>query len=167
MLTGHSKMVNSVAWSPDGSKIATTSYDGTARVWSSSSGSTLLTLTHPRPLIGFYVMAAAWSPDGSKIATVSQDGIMRVWRAHGILLLTLSGHSSYINRGLFLFAWSADGSKIATAYGGGTARVWSSISGSTLLTVPEPNSAYTSWLVFEGGVMILQTSSDLCCVDSG
>jgi hypothetical protein len=32
-LIGHSSSVRSVAWSPDGSKIATASSDGTARVW--------------------------------------------------------------------------------------------------------------------------------------
>jgi WD40 repeat protein len=107
-LTGHSESVNSVAWSPDGSKIATASNDGTARVWSSSNGSTLLTLTgHSNK-----VTSVAWSPDGSKIATVSFDGTARVWSSsNGSTLLTLTGQSDYA----WSVAWSPDGSKIATA----------------------------------------------------
>jgi hypothetical protein len=62
---GHSSWVWSAAWSPDGTKIATGSYDGTARVWNSSSGSTLLTLTGH----GLMVLCVAWSPDGMKIAS--------------------------------------------------------------------------------------------------
>jgi WD40 repeat protein len=74
-LTGHSGYVLSVAWSPDGTKIATASDDGTARVWSSSSGSTLLTLTGHSS----YVLSVAWSPDGTKIATASFDNTARVY----------------------------------------------------------------------------------------
>ena len=74
-LTGHSSYVWPVAWSPDGTKIATASGDRTASVWSSSSGSTLLTLTgHSSE-----VLSAAWSPDGTKIATGSSDDTARVY----------------------------------------------------------------------------------------
>jgi hypothetical protein len=138
-LTGHSGGVSSVAWSPDGSKIATASHDGTARVWSSSSGSTLLTLYGHSGKYNF-VNSVAWSPDGSKIATASGDGTARVWSSSsGSTLLTLYGHSKIFYSGEHNFvnsvAWSPDGSKIATASHDGTARVWSSSSGSTLLTL--------------------------------
>jgi WD40 repeat protein len=74
-LAGHTDWVRSVAWSPDGTKIATASDDNTARVWSSSSGSTLLTLTGHSDS----VQSIAWSPDGTKIATSSDDRTARVW----------------------------------------------------------------------------------------
>jgi WD40 repeat protein len=61
-LIGLSSNVYSVAWSPDGSKIVTVSYDRTARVWSSSSGSTLLTLTG-YVISVLAVACLAWSPD--------------------------------------------------------------------------------------------------------
>lgn len=76
-LTGHTGNVFSVAWSPDGRKIATASGDHTARVWNSSSGSTLLSLTgHVDD-----VTSIAWSSDGSKIATASYDRTSRVWNS--------------------------------------------------------------------------------------
>jgi hypothetical protein len=72
--------VLSVAWSPDGSKIVNAAaFEGNGYhdvlVWSSRSGSTLLTLTGHREK----VISVAWSPDGSKIATASEDDTARVW----------------------------------------------------------------------------------------
>jgi WD40 repeat protein len=155
-LKGHSSGVVSVAWSPDGSKIATASYDGTARVWSSSSGSTLLTLTGHS---GEYkwVYSVAWSPDGSKIATASEDRTARVWSSSsGSTLLTLTGHSGSVRS----VAWSPDGSKIAAASGDGTARVWSSSSGSTLLTLTGHSGSVRSVAWSPDGSKIATASGD-------
>jgi hypothetical protein len=135
--------------------LATASDDNTARVWSSSSGSTLLTLTGH----SYGVYSVAWSPDGSKIATASYDRTARVWSSSsGSTLLRLTGHSDWV----WSVAWSPDGSKIATASDDNTARVWSSSSGSTLLTLTGHSSSVLSvaWSpVF--CTCTLQTSSDL------
>ena len=45
MLTYHNYSVNSVAWSPDGKKIASGSFDGTIKIWDSQSGECESTLT--------------------------------------------------------------------------------------------------------------------------
>lgn len=44
-LTGHTDTVTAIAWSPDSTRIATTSRDRTARVWDPTTGQTLTTLT--------------------------------------------------------------------------------------------------------------------------
>ena len=74
MLLGHSGPVNDVAWSPDGTRLATASHDHTIRVWS-SSGSVL------HQLVGHTdrVHAVAWSPDGERLASGSSDGTVRLW----------------------------------------------------------------------------------------
>ena len=43
-LKGHAELVYSVAWSPDGKRLATASDDGTSKVWDAASGQELLTL---------------------------------------------------------------------------------------------------------------------------
>jgi hypothetical protein len=87
-LKGHSKGVTSVAWNPDGKRLATTSEDKTAKVWDAFSGQELLTLKGHTS----YVMSVAWSPDGKRLATASQDNIAKVWdAASGEELLILRG----------------------------------------------------------------------------
>jgi WD40 repeat protein len=73
-LEGHTGQVMDVAFSPDGSSIASAGSDGTVRTWDAESGSQTLVLRH-----GDVVSAVAFSPDGSKLASVSADGTARIW----------------------------------------------------------------------------------------
>jgi WD40 repeat protein len=43
-LRSHGDYVDSVAWSPDGKRLATGNYDKTAKVWDAATGKELLTL---------------------------------------------------------------------------------------------------------------------------
>jgi WD40 repeat protein len=54
-------VVTSVAWSPDGTRLATTSNDATVRLWNPTTGHTTATLTGHTDR----VTAVAWSPDGT------------------------------------------------------------------------------------------------------
>ena len=56
-----------MAFSPDGTKIATASWDKTARLWDAATGKPL---GAPMKHDGI-VLAVAFSPDGTKIATAS------------------------------------------------------------------------------------------------
>jgi WD40 repeat protein len=90
-LQGHDGQVNSVAFSPDGSKIISGSDDKTIRVWDASTGIEMLP-----PLRGHdgSISSVAFSPDGSKIISGSSDKTIRVWDAStGIEMLPpLRGH---------------------------------------------------------------------------
>ena len=57
----------SVSWSPDGTRLATGSGDGTAKVWEAAGGRELLTLKGHTGT----VYAVSWSPDGTRLATGS------------------------------------------------------------------------------------------------
>ena len=116
-LAGHGALVNSVAWSPDGARIASASSDHTARVWSAARGACSAVLAgHTDDVNG-----VAWSPDGTRVATASFDGAARVFdAATGELLTRLAGHRGDVNG----VAWSPDGTTIATASDDGTARTW-------------------------------------------
>ena len=60
---GHSRSVNSVAWSPDGKSLATGSDDDTVKLWAAGGGQL------PRNLSGHTnsVSSMAWSPDGKTL----------------------------------------------------------------------------------------------------
>ena len=75
LLIGHTGELNSVAFSPDGKTIATSSDDKTARLWSATTGEHIATLTgHTNDVKG-----VAFSPDGNTIATASHDKTVRLW----------------------------------------------------------------------------------------
>ncbi|KIJ22405.1 hypothetical protein M422DRAFT_83772, partial [Sphaerobolus stellatus SS14] len=71
---GHQDWVSSVAFSPDGTKMLSASYDRTVRIWDTSTGQTLgQPLHHQR-----WVISSAFSPDGTKIASTSGNEI-QMW----------------------------------------------------------------------------------------
>ena len=74
-LRGHYGRVWSVAWSPDGTRLASASDDRTARVWDAATGQPIHML---RGHTGS-VMSVAWAPDGTRLASASYDGTMSVW----------------------------------------------------------------------------------------
>ena len=72
----HDGSVNAVAFSPDGTRVATGSSDRSARVLDAATGAELCRLDHDGP-----VTAVAFSPDGTRVATGSSDRSARVWVA--------------------------------------------------------------------------------------
>ena len=73
----HDGPVRSVAFSSDGRQILTGSWDGTAKLWDSTSGDLLRTFEgHTN-----YILSVAFSPDGQRIVTGSRDQTAKVWDA--------------------------------------------------------------------------------------
>ena len=69
----HDHWLESVAWSPDGKRIATGSVFG-VRVWDAVTGEELLSLER-----GHWVESVAWSPNGRHILTKSRRNEIRIW----------------------------------------------------------------------------------------
>jgi tetratricopeptide (TPR) repeat protein/WD40 repeat protein len=66
--------IRDAAFSPDGHWFATSSSDGSARVWRASGGSVSPPLNH-----GSAVIMGHFSPDGRYLLTATEDGTLRVW----------------------------------------------------------------------------------------
>jgi WD40 repeat protein len=87
-LGGHLDTVSNIAWSPDGTKLVSASFDKTVRLWDVKSEKVLHTFTGHSD----FVYAVAFSPKGDWYATVSKDHSGRVIEtATGKQLVTLSG----------------------------------------------------------------------------
>ncbi len=74
-LTGHRAWVNSVAFSPDGSYLASGGSDRKVTIWDTETGKSVHTLDGKSG----YVESVSFSPDGSLIAAGFQNQVVKVW----------------------------------------------------------------------------------------
>ncbi len=148
----------SVAWSPDGRRLATASDESAAKVWDAASGRLLFACkSHECDVHG-----VAWSPDGQRLATASEDKTAKVWSAsNGAFLAICQGHTANIHS----ISWSPDGQRLATSSEDETARVWDANTGELLCTcsgysgairdaVWSPNGQYIATAGMDGAVRI-------------
>ncbi len=107
-LEGHTGVIASASFSPDGSQVVTASYDSAAKLWDASTGKLLVSLEgHTR-----WIIDASFSPDGSRVVTASWDNTAKVWNAvTGKLHRSLDGHTDNLAGASF----SPDGSRVVTA----------------------------------------------------
>jgi WD40 repeat protein len=116
-LTGHTDWVNAVAWSPDGTQLATASHDHTVRLWDPTTGTPIRQLTGHTST----VYAVAWSPDGTQLATASRDHTVRLWNpTTGEAIRELTGHTDWVNA----VAWSPDGTQLAVGTDHSITAIW-------------------------------------------
>lgn len=74
-LPGHTNWVRSVAWSPDGTILASGSDDYTVKLWDVPTGQVLRTLQEHTN----WVCSVAWSPDSTMLASGSADCTVKLW----------------------------------------------------------------------------------------
>jgi WD40 repeat protein len=107
---GHTAPLLDVRFSPDATRLATASIDGTARIWDADSEAVVATLFGH----GNFVTSVVFSPDpqGSILATTSRDGTARLWNGlDGTPYVALAGQ----HRGSVLdAAFTSDGRRLLT-----------------------------------------------------
>jgi WD40 repeat protein len=142
-----------VAFSPDGTRLAAASWDGTVTVWDVGSGRAVLTLRgHPEGVNG-----VAYSRDGRRLASAGKgaEGIVAVWDADtGQELLRLRGPA-----GLACADFSRDGQRVATGGVDGTVHLWDAATGQELLTLSGLRGAVTALAFSPGGERLAAVSA--------
>jgi uncharacterized protein with WD repeat len=127
--------VRSLAFSPDGSLLASGSYDPVVRLWRVNDGSLF------KELVGHtgWVRSIVFSPDGNLLATASDDNTVRLWNIpSGDLSKTLNQSVD----GTRILAFSPDGSILATSGIDNTIRFWNVFDGKLLREL----TGHTGWV---------------------
>ncbi len=111
--------LTAVAFSADGTTLASGHDDGIVRFWDSATQRpTGQIKVCPKPVP---VSAIAFDPRGEQVATAGEDRVVRVWDgASHKLVCELSSHTDRIPA----LAWSPDGSLLVSAGWDTSARVW-------------------------------------------
>jgi WD40 repeat protein/serine/threonine protein kinase/DNA-binding SARP family transcriptional activator len=131
-LQGHTGGVLDITFNSNGTRLISTGFDGTARVWDISPAGAKEWLTLAGHDSFWDITDVAFSPDGIRLATASPDLTAKIWdAATGRELVTLVGHSE----GLYEVTFSPDGTRLATASADHTARIWDARTGQELLTL--------------------------------
>ena len=115
--TGHSRWVYGCAFSPDGTKVLSSSYDKSLKLWEVETGQEIRTfIGHSDRLFG-----CVFSPDGKKVVSTSADKTLKLWDAEtGAEISTFTGHTS----GVIDCAFSPDGTKVLSTSFDKTLKLW-------------------------------------------
>jgi len=113
-----------VAFSPNGSQLASASYDGTVKLWDAVSGQEIRTLKGHSGL----VFSVAFNVNGTQLASGSADGTVKLWNpASGEEIRTLKGHTNSI----VSLTFTPDGTRLASA-SEATVKLWDTSTGQEL-----------------------------------
>ncbi|KAF7346291.1 WD-REPEATS-REGION domain-containing protein [Mycena sanguinolenta] len=131
----HTQPVSSAAFSPDGKRIVSGSWDRTVCVWDAESGEVIAGPFNGHTSI---VKSVAFSPDGKWIVSGSQDNTVRVWDAESgeVVAGPFNGHTNSVTS----VSFSSDGKWILSG-SSDTVCVWDAESGEI---VAGPFNSHTS-----------------------
>ena len=154
-LNGHSGQVGSVAFSPDGTRLASAS-DEAVKIWDTTRGQELLSLSW-QSIGGLGCLT--FSADGMRLAVAGfVPNKVRVWNVtNGEELLTLEGKSLGHQFRKRSIAFSPDGGQLVSAPDDETVIVWDATNGRELLTL---NDSFVTSIAFSPDGKRLVTASE-------
>ena len=134
-LRGHRQYILGMAFAPDGKTLASSSEDGTIRLWDVPSRQERAVLK-PQS----WINGIAFTPDGKTLASGSEDRSVRLWDvASGQLRAQLAGHASWVQS----LAVSPDGRMLASGADGGVVKLWDLPNGHDRATL----TGHKGWLL--------------------
>jgi len=125
----HSWYVNALAYSPDGTIVATGEWNpsGTINLWRADTGATIRTLTGDSGVIN----TLAFSPDGTRLVSTSSGQVAQVWNvATGECMQTLTCTDA-----VRCAVFSSDGAQVVTGDQGYYIKFWDVETGALQKTI--------------------------------
>lgn len=116
-LVGHSAPVTAIDWNAANDRLASSSCDGTVRIWSAAGMPDKILKGHTAE-----VNSVAWTKDGKRLASASNDGTVRIWNADGSegpVINVADGAS------VGSLSWSPDGKRLVTGDSNHRVKIWS------------------------------------------
>jgi WD40 repeat protein len=149
-LEGHTGIVWSLAWSPDGTMLASGGDNQQVIVWDPATARQSLTLDGGLSTVSVY--SVGFSPDGTMLASAYANGSLVVSNAEtGETLRVLGGHT---------LSWSADGTRIAAGGFNNTVLVWDADNEALLHTLVGHSGPVESVAVNADGTRVASGSED-------
>jgi WD40 repeat protein len=125
---GHIGYVISVAFSPDGRRLASGGNDGTVKIWDVAKGQEIFSFKRHHPEIH----RVCFSSDGRRLAGTNGREVI-VWDAEkGQEVFALKGHTDFVGS----LCFSPDG-RLASGSWDGTVKIWDATKGKEILTFKE------------------------------
>ena len=126
-LIGHTDCVTSVCYTPDGTEVASGSYDNTIRVWHAGSGRLLATVDGHTSR----VTSVQYSPSGQVLASGAGDCTVRLWNVESVRSSVSAALAEQRHRGGVLgVCFAPDGGSVASGSTDNGVRVWDVTTGS-------------------------------------
>lgn len=166
LFEGHQDQVNGLAWSSNGTHLASVGSDGAARLWNTTTATPVAAYRSEQK----QARTVAWSPDGSRLA-IGYTGDKRDTETIHIILVTTgeriftySGGGSFWgaqdDRSINALAWSPDGARIAWGGGENKVEVWDAQMRRQLAVYKGHNSAVYALAWSHDGRQIASSGAD-------
>ncbi len=123
---------STVAWSPDGKRIAVGMIGNIISIWDAETFSSTISLKEHSEYEYEYVNVVLWNPDSTRIASVSSDKSVRIWDPTTGQIL----HHLPTTMGMYTAAWNSKGNQLAIAGSGEEFQVWDTDKGQLLQSIP-------------------------------
>lgn len=149
----HIPQANRLVFSPDGTRIACSSYAWKIHLLDVATGKETKTIRGHQG----GVLDLAYHPDGTQLASASTDKTVRTWNAMtGKPLQTVTGHDVPVTQVLF----SLDGKQLFSGDRGGTLKIWDAISGEETHTFKANDTQIRDLALNPEGKLLASVSND-------